>query len=101
MSNAAKWCECPPETSARLVVDEAFCNVCDQPVRPKPDAATKRVFMTTHKIVLDADDEAQARDLYERLWNDGYRVHRETHRLVRVPDGEGMLTLEVERVPGT
>ena len=67
---------------------------------PESHTAASRVFLTTHKVVIDANDEEHARDLYERLWNDGYRVHRETHRLVKAPDGVGMM-MEVERVPGT
>lgn len=55
-----------------------------------------RVYLTTHKVVIDANDEAQAADLYERLHNDGFRVHRERHRLVRNADGK--MRPEVERV---
>jgi len=29
-----QWCKCPKDTPARLVVDEAYCNKCDEQVRP-------------------------------------------------------------------
>lgn len=36
------WCECPPGTPARLVVDAAFCNTCNLRVRPiDPHAACR------------------------------------------------------------
>jgi hypothetical protein len=63
---------------------------------PEPTAAQGRVVLTTHKVVIDANDEAHAADLYERLHNDGYRVHREERKLVR--DAAGNMTQEVERV---
>jgi hypothetical protein len=33
-----RWCSCPVTTPARLVVDEAFCDACDRPVRPADPA---------------------------------------------------------------
>lgn len=35
------YCECPKGTKARLVIDEAFCNTCDRPVRPSKDKPDK------------------------------------------------------------
>ena len=52
------------------------------------------VFLTTHKVVVDANDEEHARWLEEALTNDGYRVHREIHSLMQGPDG---ITIERNR----
>jgi hypothetical protein len=43
--------------------------------------------MTTHKVVIDANDHDHAADLYERLRNDGYRVTWERHYFVTDEDG--------------
>lgn len=56
--------------------------------------STRKLLLTTHKVVIDADDEAQADWLLRALTNDGYRVHRETHRLV---SKDGQNTMERER----
>jgi len=80
-ANGRKAPPLPPPTSGSEPIDKA---------------ANKRVMMTTHKVVIDANDESHAADLYERLWNDGYRVHRETHKLVRLDNGN--IGQEVERV---
>lgn len=62
----------------------------------RPTAAKASVLLTTHKIVIDADDEAHARWLEEALTNDGYRVHREVHRIVQGEDD--MIRMEGQRV---
>jgi len=56
-----------------------------------PDSNAASVLLTTHKVVIDANDEAHARWLVEALTNDGYRVHLETQRMI---EREGMVTLE-------
>lgn len=59
--------------------------------------AEKRVLMTTHKVVISANDEAHARWLEEALTNDGYRARREVHTMV---DTDGQVTIERAAVPG-
>jgi hypothetical protein len=51
------------------------------------------VLMTTHKVVIDADDETHARFLREALRNDGYRVRCEVRRMVSC---DGAVTIECE-----
>ena len=58
---------------------------------PSPESTT---LMTTHKVVIDANDEAHARWLAEALTNDGYSVSRETHRLVQCDEA-----ITIERTP--
>jgi hypothetical protein len=59
--------------------------------------SAQRTLMTTHKVVIDANDEQHARWLEEALTNDGYRVRREVHRLVS--DG-GNVTIERKAAGG-
>lgn len=43
--------------------------------------------MTTFKVVIDADDLADARGVAENLRAAGYRVHMEKHEFVDEGDG--------------
>lgn len=56
--------------------------------------AEARVVLTTHRVVIDADDEAHARWLVQALTNDGYRVHQETGKWIM---RDGVLTIEKSR----
>lgn len=55
---------------------------------------TKVTFFTTHKVVIDADNEEHARWLVQALTNDGYRVRHETESIVQNHDG-----ISIERKP--
>ncbi len=53
-----------------------------QAVTPPTKESGAVVLMTTHKVVIDANDEDHAKWLAKVLTNDGFRVRREIRRWV-------------------